>query len=214
MKMVGRLFCVLSVLILGTTLSAAQLPAAMVSLRTKMKSAKNLEARFTQEVQDSLFPGDEEKAEGSLSFERPDHLVWTYQKPEPRVIRYQNRKLVIEEKGHHEVVEAQGSVTLEAAFSFLWGETQSELFVVEPKRAENQEPKRGDGAIAKRDPGVRAKGNSDIVADTFILKPRRKKDAQFRQIEFHIEKSLVTEARVTSLTDSVSVLKFSDWKVK
>ncbi len=187
----------------ATTTYAA---SSFETLRKSMKPIKVLEASFTQEVKDTLFPGDEEKAEGRLRLERPDSVLWTYTKPEKRVIRYSKRRLEIEEGEHRDIVDVTSDITLEAAFSFLWGDLKSQHFSVKSTGPSSFT------LLPKSPLPSNSNSQSNSQLKSMGAAQTAATEASFKKIDFVIKDGFVREASILSVTDSVSLLKFSDWK--
>jgi outer membrane lipoprotein-sorting protein len=173
------------ILFVSFALFVGALPQPLQILQKKFSTVQSFDARFSQEAQQNLFPDHPDKAEGMISFKRPGWMRWSYEKPEKRIMTYENREILVEESGKKEKISTGGPVTFEESFSFLWGKPDPKLFKIEA-----------------------------IDATHFRIVPKKTAGLQFSEIQILVENSLVREARVVSAVDGVNILRFSDWKLR
>jgi len=163
-------------------LVSANIPA-LDTLQKTFKSVKSFEVSFTQELKQSLFPDDPDRASGRLMFTRPHSMSWTYVKPKPREILFDGSELKITEGKEVTIIRDSGRVTLEKSFSFLWGSPDLSLFKIQ--------------------------SNSK---SSFIVMPQRAIEVNFDRIEVKLDGKLVSSVRVIDKLGSESLLSFSNWK--
>lgn len=166
--------------------------ASLDSIRKSFSTHKGFEVKFTQTIKQSVFPNQKDLASGKVVFERPHHLVWTYEKPSKRVLEYNGKRLTIQED--HEPKEEMRadessqdfSMNLEQTFSFLWGETNQTAYSLT---------------------------NGDKPS-TFVILPKKKNEGAFRRIEVTVKSGFVESARVINTLEGESDLHFQNWKLK
>lgn len=150
------------------------------SLQKSFKDKKQIRASFHQKVVQDLFPNSPDEASGTMEFQRPDKLVWTYEKPRSRVIEYDGRKLKVKEGGKTEVQSVSGAVTLEQSFSFLWGEPDPKVFKIE-----------------------------SLNSEAFRVIPLRTDEVTFKYIDVTVAKGRVSQAKVFDKLGSTSIMTFT-----
>jgi len=160
------------------------LPPALLSVQKEMKSVQSFEVSFKQTVKQDLFPDADDSASGSLMFTRPNKMVWKYDAPKKRTIRFDGRELVIEEEGQKQIVRDSGRLSLEKAFSFLWGQPDPAIFIVDSK-----------------------------TPQSFSVKPKKLDDVNFQSIIVSVENGRVKEALIIDKMGSESRLQFDRWKL-
>lgn len=156
--------------------------SALTDLQKTFRGKKGFEVRFQQEVVQSTFKDQNNLAEGSVRFSRPNDLKWTYEKPTKRVIEYDGKRLLVTEGTEQQEQKDSGPLNLQESFSFLWGETNQTLYKVEV-----------------------------ISADAFQIRPRNPKNTTFKTIDVKVKNGMVVEAKIQNNLEGVSRLRFSNW---
>jgi outer membrane lipoprotein-sorting protein len=162
---------------------AAEIPA-LKQLQKTFHGKKGFDVNFEQEVAQSTFKDQRNSAEGRVHFVRPNELKWTYEKPTQRIIQYDGKKLIISEGSDHQEVKDVGPLNLQESFSFLWGETNQNLYQLE-----------------------------SLSAEAFRIRPKNPKKGSFRSIEVTLKQGKVSEAKIENNLEGTSRLRFHDWKV-
>ena len=167
--------------ILSLGLAAAVHPG-LQALQKTFKNQKSLEASFNQKIVQDLFPESPDEATGTLTFQRPNKMVWTYETPRKRVIEFDGLKLTVKENGRTETQPISGAVTLEQSFSFLWGEPDPKVFKIQT-----------------------------LSPRSFRVIPLRTDEVTFKHIDVVVDAGKVSEAKVYDKLGSTSLMRFS-WK--
>lgn len=156
---------------------------ALDSVRDYLKDKKSFEVRFEQKVKQSIFPDDIEEAKGRIVFERPRSLRWIYESPEKKEIVFkEGQAYILRGKEKEEIPDAR-SLGVEESFSFLWGESNLNLFE------------------------LKSKSKAEVV-----IKPKDSKKAQFQSMTVDVKDSKIEQVVVKDRLDGESRIRFFDWR--
>ena len=151
---------------------------ALDSVRLEFKNKTGFKVQFEQTVKQDLFPKDPEQAYGRIQFTKPNRFEWVYEKPQKKKIRFDGKQLWIDS----ELMLTPG-ISLEEAFSFLWGEANSKVFDIE-----------------------------EVSKNQFRLKVKKGLETSFKSIDVWVENSRVSQAIVHDQLDGSSQIRFFNWK--
>ena len=151
---------------------------ALDSVRLEFKNKESFKVQFEQKVTQELFPDDPEQASGRIQFTKPNQFEWVYEKPQKKKIRFDGKQLWVD----GELVTTPG-ISLEEAFSFLWGEADSKIFDIEK-----------------------------VSTKQFRLKVKKGLETSFKSIDVWVENSRVSQAIVHDQLDGSSQIRFFNWK--
>lgn len=173
----------MSLLLSIYSLSLIASASPLKDIQSEFKAVDGFKVEFEQIVEQELFPDDPQTALGHIRFQRPEFMEWAYRKPKPRLIQYKDGELFVEEDGERQRMKGVDKLSLEQAFSFLWGETDPQLFKLE---------------ITSQ--------------NSFRVIPKVEK-AGFKSIDVFVADGRVQKAVVTDNLDGKSRLLFKNWKV-
>jgi len=158
------------------------LPQPLQELRSAFRGVQRFEVDFDQEIRQELFADSPDRAAGRLMYSRPASLTWSYEAPKKRTIRWNGKELSVEDGNEKQVIRDQGRVTLESAFSFLWGEPDPKVFAV-----------------------------AGLSAKEFLIRPLDKDSVTFESLKVQVEKSRVKTVSVKDKLGGESILRFKNW---